>query len=519
MSLTPTAEQSAIIAAARDSTDNLMLSAYAGCAKTSSLEMLSQVLPKQTTLALAFNKRIATELTERVPGWFEVLTMNGLGHRVWSQAIGSRLTLDDRKIGRITSALLRSWDYDPNSWEGVRSLVSAAMQAGLVPKEFTLARPLVEDTEENWADIADEKYLDPTDIEIARAVLTESINEAFGKGQALTICFDDQIYLPVMFRASFPKFSCVMVDEAQDLSPLNHLQVQMASSPKGRLIICGDPKQAIYAWRGADGKSMEKLRALRPNWIDLPLTLTFRCPKAVVERQQKHAPGYTAALGNATGKVLPLSDWTWRDLTDATSPTGKIAIICRNNAPLMSLAMQLIKIGIGPVFLGKDIGKGLVRLVDKIVGKAGLSYGQSQTQAAIENWRRTETAAAKAAKHDGKIAGINDRADCLLAVLESSQNARELKDRLKDLFEKTNGQVTLTSGHRCKGLEWETVVHMDPWRVPSNWATAAGGEELEQEWNLKYVIETRSKNVLFLADLNKFLGKDRLGTEPTKEQA
>ena len=76
---------------------------------------------------------------------------------------------------------------------------------------------------------------------------------------------------------------------------------------------------------------MESLRKLRQDWIDLPLTLTFRCPKAVVARQQEHAPGYRAAETNAEGQVLHLrareDGWTWADI-----PPGQTAVLCRNNA-------------------------------------------------------------------------------------------------------------------------------------------------------------------------------------------
>jgi len=52
-----------------------------------------------------------------------------------------------------------------------------------------------------------------------------------------------------------------------------------------------------------------------------------------------------------------------------------------------------------------------------------------------------------------------------------------------------------------QGLEFETVYHLDPWRVPSKYAS--DGESLEQELNVRYVIETRSKENLYLVDFEK----------------
>jgi hypothetical protein len=53
----------------------------------------------------------------------------------------------------------------------------------------------------------------------------------------------------------------------------------------------------------------------------------------------------------------------------------------------------------------------------------------------------------------------------------------------------------LLSGHKTKGLEWETVYHLDAQRIPSPWSRE--GEALEQEYNVRYVIETRAKNALY----------------------
>ena len=62
---------------------------------------------------------------------------------------------------------------------------------------------------------------------------------------------------------------------------------------------------------------------------------------------------------------------------------------------------------------------------------------------------------------------------------------------------KQEGPIQLMSGHKAKGLEYETVFHLDPWRIPSRFAHE-GTEEFEQELNVRYVIETRFKQNLYL---------------------
>ena len=135
-------------------------------------------------------------------------------------------------------------------------------------------------------------------------------------------------------------------------------------SAAGKLIVVGDPRQAIYAFRGADSASMASIKALKKDWIELPLNTTFRCPQSVVARQWDHAPQYVAAPSNPQGCVRTLTNepWRWSDVPS----DGPIAVLCRNNAPLISMAFKLIRAGIGVNMLGRDIGRGLSSLCKKI---------------------------------------------------------------------------------------------------------------------------------------------------------
>jgi hypothetical protein len=278
-------------------------------------------------------------------------------------------------------------------------------------------------------------------------------------------------------------------------------------SGHGRLIIVGDPRQAIYGFRGADTSSMSKLRSLRPEWIDLPLTLTFRCPKAVVALQQQHAPGFTAHESNKIGWILDLrgkeDGWEWSDV-----PVGdSTAVLCRNNAPLLSLSLKLLTKHIPCVMLGRDIGKGLALLAKKICPEPATPANLCIEK--VQQWLERESQLALANNREHKLSGLQDRADCLLAVLEHVLTARELQDKLKEIFSRDTGKVTLASGHRAKGLEWQTVVHLDPFRLPSKYAlrAAAKGQlaQLQQEKNLLYVIQTRSMENLVFANLSELV--------------
>lgn len=502
----PTPEQEAILAAAADG--HLMIKAFAGCAKTTSLTMVANALPSTVRgLALAFNVKIKKELESRFPPNFTVLTLNGLGHRAWGRAIRQKLVLDDRKLGRLVTATAKEekLNLSTDQWDAVRTMVSGAMRVGLVPTNLPF-RGLVTDTEETWTElIADDAGVDPSGWPLARLVLNASIMEAF-KG---TISFDDQIYCSALLGGVFEPYPLVMVDESQDLSPLNHLQVAKVSAG-GRLIVVGDPKQAIYAFRGADSSSMEKLRSLRPEWKDLPLATTFRCPKIIVERQQEHAPGFTAWPSNKNGQTISMvgKSWTWNEIREHVADDLEIAILCRNVAPLLSIAFALLRQRIPVKMLGRDIGKGLAVLVKKIS-----PLDDTPTSAMIimiQNWMTEEIRSAEAMGREAKAEGIRDRGESLLAIIEAAKpaDAQELRAVIIKLFAQEHGRATLSTIHRAKGLEWPVVLHLDPWRVPSRQAKAAfaagNPAPMEQERNLIYVCETRAKDTLLLANMEDF---------------
>lgn len=506
MSFDPTPEQQAVLDAAIKHDTSMMLNAMAGCAKTTTLTLLSKVMPVRPSLALAFNKKIAVELERKFPTYFNVKTLNGLGHAAWQKVVGKRLIVEDRKIGNLLKQFLqqeRLQNTDTDDFINVVQLVRRARTAGLVTDQWADRVPgaILHDTDPAWESIADSLYIDLTEMTLwaARSVLNASIHQSF---QGI-IDYDDQIYMSALFGGLFPKYPEVMVDEAQDLSPLNHIQLRLCALD--RLTVCGDPRQAIYAFRGADSSSMDTLRGLRRAWIDLPLSTTFRCPKAIVARQQDHAPGFTAAPSAPDGEIQ-----NWNEGWDAkrvAALSGSIAILCRNNAPLMACALRLIRSGVGCTILGREIGKSLITLTKKLIPDDLEPVAECARR--ISKWREHEVDLALANQKDERVAIITDKAECLNAVMQNGnvQNAGALRKLLNRLFAEGDMRVTLSTGHKAKGLEWDNVIHLDPWRVPSKFAKAEleRGNEVpyQQDMNLKYVIETRSKNVLSLANFEE----------------
>lgn len=519
--LVPTDEQQAVIEAIAGR-DSVMVDALAGCAKSSTLEMAAPGV-KGPALALAFNKKIATDLARKMPQNFVCKTFNAIGFGVALRAIPNapKAVLEEKKLGKLITQISkdRKIDLDSEQWDQLRRLVTGAMQAGITPGDR--GRPLTTNNRDNWEAIADELWILPDQFEflyeMGQEVLAAGIKQFEENG---IFSFDDQVYYPTVIAGQFPKYPKIFTDETQDLNGLNHAMLELMLNDDTMLASVGDPRQSIYGFRGAVNDGMKKLRRIRPRWVDRGLLTTFRCPKLVVARQQWHAPGYKAWHTNTDGAIANLRDgdehfnimdgWSWKDIqAHMPSPNCSMMVLCRNNSPLLSLAFKLIRNQIGVVMLGRDIGKGLISLSRKILPDD--KTPRFDCSGKVAEWIETEVSLARANKHEERVAGITDRGECLLAVIDSGcRDAGELRQMLTKLFARESGQVQLSTIHRAKGLEADCVLHLDPWRIPSKFAREAeklgDSRQLQQEYNLLYVAETRTKHTLINADLSGFAG-------------
>jgi DNA helicase II / ATP-dependent DNA helicase PcrA len=487
MSFDPTPEQQSIIDAARLTKDNLVIEALAGAAKTTTLTMIAKALPNVPILAIAFNKRIAEEMVKRLPGNATSKTLNAVGHRAWADQIRKKLILDkDKTYGNFkaeTDRLKDSKQFEERSrlFEQQGDILKAVRHAktwGWVPEQIQGSKTLISDDE--FFDRLNQTLDDDFSRGLITDLVVKGIQQAFN-GQ---IDFDDQIYMPTLFGGQWPKFPLVMIDEAQDLSPSNH--AMLGKLVTQRLIAVGDPYQSIYGFRGAQSDSMAALTR-QYNMTRLGLSVSFRCPKAVIEKARSRAPHMQWPEWAIDGEVNMLESW------DAASIPDHAAIICRNNAPLLHMALELLKNGRGAQLVGMDLGPQLVKMLKKM---GDPSLPREQVFAKIEEWKNERL------KKGKNISSITDKAECLTIFADFGETLGGAIAYAEHIFS-AHGLIQLLSGHKSKGLEWDTVYHLDPWRIPGKFANS--DEEKEQEANVRYVIETRPKRVLNLVTTEGFV--------------
>jgi hypothetical protein len=475
-----TPEQDDILTFALERQESLLINALAGTAKTTTVERVAQVVDNIPILYLVFNKRNQLEAEKRMPGHVKCLTANALCHGVWGRFVGRRLVVDTKKTYNILKAAIEelSRTETREAFESFPFILAAVRQAKITgyipPGRFPGFEGL---TTEDPFEESEPTYLERYLLDVT---LTRSIGAAYDG----IIDFDDQIYMPILFGGAFPKYPLVIVDEAQDLSPINHAMLNKLVTD--RLIAVGDPYQSIYAFRGAVRAGMSDLQTAY-NMDERTLSVSFRCPQAVVRNAWWRVPHFKWPSWAIEGEVNQMAEWSQGDIPDGA------AIICRSNAPLLSAALRLIKLGRGVKLVGQEVGPGLVRVLRKL-GPESLT--QTQVYDAIDRYESSALAKSRAP------ASTADKCECLRVFASSpgceSHGLSGAIAYAEDIF-KRSGTIQLLSGHKAKGLEWDTIYHLDPWRIPTKYATTE--EDKEQELNVRYVIETRAKRVLNISNL------------------
>lgn len=472
---TPTPEQQAIIDFATSTKSNMIVNALAGAAKTSTLVMIAEAV-KEPMLCLAFNKKIAEEMKERLPPHCTPMTLNSLGHRTWSACLGKRVILEKDKNFQILTELVqalpkREQELAYEEFADTLKIIEMGKSSGYIPaKHFPNAKRLVE-CEEFFGNLEDV----PSGLQekLVREATIISIKKALeGK-----IDFSDQIFMPTLFPSMFDTFPTTLIDEAQDLSALNHMTLKKLVG-KRRLIAVGDPNQAIYGFRGAHEDSMAKLQndfQMTP----FTLSISFRCPQAVVREAQWRAPHMKWADWAQEGTVKTLTEWS------ADTVPQHAAIICRNNAPLFNMAIKLLKNGRYPQIIGNDIGKYLLKVMKKF-GKSDLP--REKVIAEISMWVQEKE------KKTRNKAKVWDQAACMNVFAMQGETLGDAIAYAEHLFN-SQGSIQLMTGHKSKGLEYDTVFLLDRDLIRLDEG---------QEKNLLYVCQTRAKKELFYVTSETF---------------
>jgi hypothetical protein len=248
---------------------------------------------------------------------------------------------------------------------------------------------------------------------------------------------------------------------------------------------------SIYGFTGASHDAMDQI-ANEFRTTELPLTVSYRCPRAVGEVARQIVPYFEVADNAPVGEVATLP------LKDVLAKLGnKDMILCRQTAPLISLAFSIIAGGRGCRVLGKDVGAGLVKLIKQLKPK-----GVPNLVLRLEAFRERQVAKFNKAEQFAKAEAEADRVECVLTVIESLGDGATVPDviaRVESLFGDGEADLlTLSTIHKAKGREAVNVAVYRPELSPSK--AAKSEEAFQQELHLIYVRDTRAMNGLYFIE-------------------
>ena len=494
--------QLAIIDFIKNGNGNLVVEASAGSGKTYTLMKCVEEIPGDKTILLsAFNRDIANVLKRKAKDLYNVnvSTLHGLGLQMLQRNFpNEELVLDEFKYKSYLNTNIRSlssintFNLSKREYARYMSNIEAFINFGRCYLCETVKDLEFIEDRYDIQPIADEK-------EVALDIL------AYGKKNLTQIDYTDMIWLPCV-RYCKPlgmQYDWIILDEAQDLSVCQREIVLKCRKINTRMLFFGDSEQALYSFASSDPESFKRLKEL-PNTTSLPLSISYRCAKNIVDFAQKIVPTIEANNDGREGQIkydVPLEDIKDGDM-----------VLCRNNAPLMQVYVDFIKKGKKCFIRGKDIGLNLknmvkrtgIEVLNKSLQEDGVFARLYDTlfdmiNEVVSKYNVTYYDAVESAA----VANRLDMIKALEILSDDINTATELIEKINNIFsDRKSGGISLSTIHKAKGLEADNVYIACKHLMPSS--RAKKDWEIRQEYNLMYVAYTRAKNILGFIDDKEF---------------
>ncbi len=316
----------------------------------------------------------------------------------------------------------------------------------------------------------------------------------------------------------------IYVDEAQDLDAAQ-FELVAGIAQNNHMVVVGDPRQAIYTWRGARPELMQNyLNVLRNGKIDqVQLLTSYRSDKTIINNINRIGRAIEpnlerlVTLSNYSGQVNAWSCESEGEVTvKVTHLVGKsidegtnieeIAVLVRATKDLSSIQRAIEALGIQvrtlpltPLHttdafrIAKSINiRNMLELeeipvsqrMEELLENTSIrtelhSTTAERTEKNREDWLRLASAA-----REQEVRGIAQAAEIFKAI-EKQTKAEE--------GERIDNGVTVTTIHRAKGREWDHVIvaHADKKR----WYDPKQPKEMDR---LFYVAASRPRKRLDL---------------------
>jgi len=529
--------------AARAVSGPVCILAGAGTGKTRTVThraayaVASGAVPPGALLAVTFTARAAGEMRTRLRGLgvggvqartFHSAAMRQLGY-FWPKVVGGAPpTLLTNKFGLVANAAARA-RLRPGTSE-VRDLLSELEWASC-----TLVGP-----DDYPAAAARAGRVPPFDAPVVAQVYSayRDLKQAQGVAD-----FDDLLLLTAAVLEEHPdvaqefrsRYRSFVVDEYQDVTPLQQRLLDAWVGGRSDLCVVGDVNQTIYSFTGATPDYLVGFRARYPDAVEVRLVRDYRSTPQVVglanaviakatsryarlellaQRPAGPAPAMTEHPDEPAEAAAVAA--RCRALVDAGTPPSQIAVLYRVNAQSAAYEAALGDLGVPYLVRGGErffdraevreatlLLRGAARAADTDAPD-GLADAVADVLRGGLGWQgEAPPAGAGASRERWESLAALHRLAADLAATDAGAGLREL---VAELEERATAQhaptvegVTLASLHAAKGLEWDAVflVGLVDGTLPLVHADTPA--QVEEERRLLYVGITRAREHLSLS--------------------
>ncbi|CAN5530483.1 ATP-dependent DNA helicase UvrD2 [soil metagenome] len=344
--------------------------------------------------------------------------------------------------------------------------------------------------------------------------------------------FEDVLLLMVGILAEHPTIAATIheqyrhfvVDEYQDVNPLQQRLLDLWLGERDDICVVGDPAQTIYSFTGATSRFLTEFSQRFVGAETVQLVRNYRSTQQIVELANRVNAGHVALhsqQGSGPAPVLtayPDDEAESRGVADVIADRvreggspGSMAVLFRTNAQSQAIESALSAVGVpyllrgGERFFSRtevrqaivllrgqvrsdDPSKPLDQRVQDVLSSLGHAGTAPPSGAARERWESLHALVQLAGDFDVDTGPV-----------PLSDLVAELDRRASEQHAPNVDGVTLASLHAAKGLEWDHVfvIGCSEGLLPITLAT--NDAQIAEERRLLYVAITRARTHLDLS--------------------